>query len=130
MILLLSHSPSVKSVAGNDSSPGGCREGEIPMEQFRKLSSVFLDINIPYMSCYAKKNYIIKLWEVVEMDEYKVEFFIASDDEQDVKLSSLSKKDMEHWKRELEEQALFEYYKRRIKIQSKKIWFQKAALIQ
>lgn len=64
------------------------------------------------------------------MDEYKVEFFIASDDEQDVKLSSLSKKDMEHWKRELEEQALFEYYNRKIKIQSKKIWFQKAALIQ
>ena len=43
MILLLSHSPRVKSVAGNDSSPGGCREGEIPMEQFRKLSSVFRD---------------------------------------------------------------------------------------
>ena len=55
------------------------------------------------------------------MDEYKVEFFIASDDEQDVKLSSLNEKDMEHWKRELEEQALFEYYKRKIKIQSKKI---------
>ncbi len=32
MILLLSHSPSVKSVAGNDSSPGGCREGGIPMD--------------------------------------------------------------------------------------------------
>ena len=55
MILLSSHSPSVKSVAGNGDSPGGCREGEIPMEQFRKLSSVFLEINNPYMSCYAKK---------------------------------------------------------------------------
>ena len=42
MILLLSHSPSVKSVAGNDSSPGGCREGEIPMDSCR-LSSVFRD---------------------------------------------------------------------------------------
>ena len=81
MILLLSHSPSVKSVAGNDSSPGGCREGEIPMEQFANCH-LFLEINNPYMSCYAKKNYIIKLWEVVEMDEYKVEFFIASDDEE------------------------------------------------
>jgi hypothetical protein len=58
---------------------------------------------------------------VVEMDEYKVEFFIASDDEQEVKLSSLNEKDMEHWKRELEEQALLEYFKRKIKIQSKKI---------
>lgn len=54
------------------------------------------------------------------MDEYKVEFFIASDDKQDVKLTSLNEKDMEDWKRELEEQALFEYYNRKIKIQSKK----------
>ena len=55
------------------------------------------------------------------MDEYKVELFVASDDEQDVMLSSLNEKDMEHWKRALEEQALFEYYQRKIKIQSKKI---------
>ena len=55
------------------------------------------------------------------MDEYKVEFFIASDDEQEVKLTSLNEKDMEHWKREIEEQALFEYFKRKIKIKSKKI---------
>jgi hypothetical protein len=58
---------------------------------------------------------------VVEMDEYKVEFFIASDDEKEVKLSSLNEKEMEDWKREFEEQALFEYYNRKIKIQSKKI---------
>ena len=55
------------------------------------------------------------------MDEYNVEFFIASDDEKEVKLTGLNEKDIEHWKRELEEQALFEYYKRKIKIQSKKI---------
>ena len=55
------------------------------------------------------------------MDEYKVEFFIGSDDEQEVKLTSLNEKDMEHRRRELEEQALFEYYNRKIKIQSKKI---------
>ena len=55
------------------------------------------------------------------MDEYKVEFFIASDDEQEVKLSSLNEKEFELWKRELEEQALFEYYNRKIKIKSKKI---------
>ena len=64
------------------------------------------------------------------MDEYKVEFFIASDDEQEVKLTNLNEKDIEHLKRELEEQALFEYYNRKVKIQGKKIWFQKAALIQ
>ena len=59
------------------------------------------------------------------MDEYKVEFFIASDDEENIKLTSLNEKDMEHWKRELEEQALFEYFKRKIKIQSKKFDFKK-----
>lgn len=36
MILLLSHSPSVKSVTGIDSSPGRCRGGESPMERFCK----------------------------------------------------------------------------------------------
>ena len=55
------------------------------------------------------------------MNEYKVEFFIASDDEQEVKLTNLNEKDIEYLKRELEEQALFEYYNRKIKIQSKKI---------
>ena len=55
------------------------------------------------------------------MDEYKVEFFIASDDEKEEKLSSLNEKEMEHWKRELEEQALFEYYNRKIKITDQKI---------
>ena len=55
------------------------------------------------------------------MDEYKVEFFIASDDEKEVKLTSLNEKEIEHWKRELEEQALFEYYNRKIKITDQKI---------
>ena len=62
------------------------------------------------------------------MDEYKVEFFIASDDEQEEKLSSLNEKDMEHWKRELEEQALFEYYNRKIKIQSIKNLISKSGI--
>lgn len=55
------------------------------------------------------------------MNEFVVELFIASDDEKEVKLSSLNEKEMELWKRELEEQVLFEYYNRKIKIQSKKI---------
>ena len=62
------------------------------------------------------------------MDEYKVEFFIASDDEENIKLTSLNEKDMEHWKRELEEQALFEYFKRKIKIQSKKNLISKSGI--
>ena len=55
------------------------------------------------------------------MDEYKVEFFTTSDDEKNIKLTSLNEKDMEHLKRELEEQALFEYYNRKIKITDQKI---------
>lgn len=49
MILLPSHSPSVKSAAGNDGSPGGCREGEIPMEQSSKLPFVYFIILISYI---------------------------------------------------------------------------------
>ena len=55
------------------------------------------------------------------MNEFVVELFVASDDEHDIMLSSLNEDEMEQWKRELEEQALFEYYNRKIKIQSKKI---------
>ena len=64
------------------------------------------------------------------MDEYKVEFFIANDDEQDVMLSSLNEDEVEQWKKDMEARALSEYHNQKIKIKSKKIWFQKAALIQ
>ena len=64
------------------------------------------------------------------MDEYKVEFFVASDDGQDVMLSNLNEDEMEQWKKDVEERALSEYHNQKIKIKSKKIWFQKAALIQ
>ena len=53
------------------------------------------------------------------MDEYKVEFFIASDDEENIKLSSLNEKDMEEWKKDMEARALSEYYNKKIKIRQK-----------
>ena len=53
------------------------------------------------------------------MDEYKVEFFIASDDEQDVMLSSLNEDEMEQWKKDLEECALSEYYDQKVNIKVK-----------
>ncbi len=59
------------------------------------------------------------------MDEYKVEFFIVSDNEQNTKLSSLNEKEMEQWRKDLETRALSEYYNRKIKIRSKKIDFKK-----
>lgn len=55
------------------------------------------------------------------MDEYKVEFFIASDDEQEAKLSSLNEEEMEKWKEDMEVRALSEYYKQKIKIEDQKI---------
>ena len=58
---------------------------------------------------------------MVEIDEYKVEFFIASDDEQEVKLSSLNEEEMEKWKEDMEVRALSEYYKQKIKIEDQKI---------
>ena len=62
MILLLSHSPSVKSVAGNDSSPGGCREGEIPMDvlilHLRILKSKSKEFK--EKSNYEKSYYLFK----------------------------------------------------------------------
>ena len=50
------------------------------------------------------------------MDEYKVEFFIANDNEEETELSNLIHKDSEQWRRDLEITALSEYYNRKIKI--------------
>ncbi len=49
------------------------------------------------------------------MDEYKIELFIANDEE-DIKLSDFNHKDNEQWRKDLEVQALSEYYNRIIKI--------------
>ncbi|MBP3545694.1 MAG: hypothetical protein J6K16_00995 [Alphaproteobacteria bacterium] len=49
------------------------------------------------------------------MDEYKVELFIASDEE-DIKLSDFNHKENEQWRKDLEVQALSEYYNRKVKI--------------
>ena len=55
------------------------------------------------------------------MNEFKVELFVASDDEQNIMLSGLNEDEMEKWKEDMEVRALSEYYKQKIKIQSKKI---------
>lgn len=53
------------------------------------------------------------------MNEYKVEYFIESDGEENVKLLSLNEIGMEQWRKDLEAQALSEYYNRKIEISSK-----------
>lgn len=55
------------------------------------------------------------------MNEFVVELFVASDDEQDIMLSSLNEDEMEQWKKDMEARALSEYHNQKIKIQSKKI---------
>lgn len=54
------------------------------------------------------------------MNEFRVELFIDSGDEEDIKLSSLNKKDTEQWKKDMETRALSEYYKQKIKITHQK----------
>ena len=49
------------------------------------------------------------------MDEYKVELFIANDEE-DIKLSDFNLNENEQWRKDLEVQALSEYYNRKVKI--------------
>ena len=55
------------------------------------------------------------------MNEFVVELFVASDDEQDIMLSSLNEDEMEQWKKDVEERALSEYHNQKIKIKRKKI---------
>ncbi len=55
------------------------------------------------------------------MNEFVVELFIASDDEQNVMLSSLNEDEIKQWKKDMEERALSEYHNQKIKIKSKKI---------
>ena len=55
------------------------------------------------------------------MNEFKVELFVASDDEQDIKLSSLNEDEIKKWKEDMEVRALSEYYKQKIKITDQKI---------
>ena len=59
------------------------------------------------------------------MNEFRVELFVASDDEQDVMLSSLNEDEMEQWKKDMEARALSEYHNQKIKIKSKKFDFKK-----
>ena len=59
------------------------------------------------------------------MNEFVVELFVASDDEQDIMLSSLNEDEMEQWKKDMEARALSEYHNKKIKIKSKKFDFKK-----
>ncbi len=53
------------------------------------------------------------------MDEFRIEFYIDSGDNQNIKLSGLNEKDMEQWKKDMEARALNEYYNKKVKIRQK-----------
>lgn len=55
------------------------------------------------------------------MNEFVIELFIDSQDEKNKELSTLNEKEANQWKIDLEARALSEYYKRKVKISSKKI---------
>ncbi len=55
------------------------------------------------------------------MDEYRVEYFIADAGGEYTEFSNLNEKDTSQWKKDLEEQALSEYYNKKIKVSDKKI---------
>jgi hypothetical protein len=57
------------------------------------------------------------------MNEFIIEYYIDSGDNQIIKLSSLNEKNMEQWKKDMEVRALSEYYNQKVKISSKKIDF-------
>ena len=53
---------------------------------------------------------------MVELDDYRIEYYIKKEDGQNIKLSDLNEKDIEQWKKDMEARALSEYYKKKIKI--------------
>ena len=50
------------------------------------------------------------------MNEFRTELFIDGGVGENIEFLSLSEKDMEQWKKDMELHALSEYYKRKIKI--------------
>ena len=51
------------------------------------------------------------------MNEFVVEIFIDSEEGENIEFSSLSEKDKEEWKKDMEARALSEYYNKKIKIE-------------
>lgn len=54
------------------------------------------------------------------MNEYCVEVFIESDEDENVKSLNLNEENKQEWKEEMEARALSEYYKRKIIISEQK----------
>ncbi len=54
------------------------------------------------------------------MNEYCIEVFIESDEDENVKSLSLNEENKQEWKEEMEARALSEYYKRKIIISEQK----------
>lgn len=53
------------------------------------------------------------------MNEYCIEVFIESDEDENVKSLNLNEENKQEWKEEMEARALSEYYKRKIRTSRK-----------
>jgi len=54
------------------------------------------------------------------LNEYCIEVFIESDEDENVKSLNLNEENKQEWKEEMEARALSEYYKRKIMISEQK----------
>ena len=63
------------------------------------------------------------------MNEYCIEVFIESDEDENVKSLNLNEENKQEWKEEMEARALSEYYKRKIIISEQKFLNKKATLL-
>lgn len=50
------------------------------------------------------------------MCDFRIECYIDSGDEKNIKISDLNEKDMKEWKKDMESRALSEYYNKKIKV--------------
>ena len=54
------------------------------------------------------------------MDDFRVEFYIDDGNLRNTKLSKLTGKEFEQWKKDMETRALSKYYNKKIKIKQKR----------
>ena len=62
----------------------------------------------------------VKLYEVVYVNEFRVECYISDENANDTNLFDLDEQELIKWKKDMEVRALGEYYSKKIKLTSKK----------
>ena len=55
------------------------------------------------------------------MNEFRLECYVHSDDNQNTKILNLNEKDINQWRKKIEARALTEYYNKKIEVSDKNI---------